>query len=173
VRDGQAVRFPYQAGQADEPAVRTVEPWGLLVWHGHWYLIGHDRDRAAPRVFRLSRIAGPVRAHGAPGSVHRPDGVDLRGLLENAVAAPVAGTATVRVRRSAGGELRRMADRITEAPTGAGGSGDGSGWDELTVPYTDLRALAEEVAALGPHAVAVAPAELRERVVALLRGVVG
>ena len=35
--------------------------------HGRWYVAGHDRDRDAIRVFRLSRIAGEVKFRGPAG----------------------------------------------------------------------------------------------------------
>ena len=44
---------------------RSVEPVRLYFTRGHWYLGGHDRDRAAWRHFRLDRIAEP--AVGDPG----------------------------------------------------------------------------------------------------------
>ncbi len=55
----QAVRFTYRAASTGEVRDRTVEPWRLLASRGGWYLVGLDRDRGAPRVFRLSRIVGP------------------------------------------------------------------------------------------------------------------
>ena len=54
------VRFQYQRPGQSAPAPRTVQPWGILSWHGHWYVVGHDTDRDAPRMFRLSRVIGHV-----------------------------------------------------------------------------------------------------------------
>lgn len=164
VRDGRPVSFPYRSGHADQPTVRTVQPWGVLAWHGHWYVVGHDRARAATRVFRLSRITGPIRPGGPAGSVVRPEGVDLRAVLDSYVDSTPTGTASLRIRSGAGTGLRRLAT----ASTPAGPAGDGE--DLVTVPYTDLRDLAEDVAALGPDAVAVSPPQLRALVVERLTG---
>ncbi len=41
----------------DEP--RRLEPYGILHRFGHWYVVGHDRDRDAPRAFRIDRFDGP------------------------------------------------------------------------------------------------------------------
>ncbi|MGH3263497.1 MAG: helix-turn-helix transcriptional regulator, partial [Trebonia sp.] len=60
--DRRPVRFDYR----EAGATRHVEPWGLVSWHGHWYLVGHDLDRAEPRVFRVSRIVGQARPDGRP-----------------------------------------------------------------------------------------------------------
>jgi proteasome accessory factor B len=37
---------------------RTVQPWAIVSRSGHWYLVGHDRDRDAVRTFRADRIEG-------------------------------------------------------------------------------------------------------------------
>jgi predicted DNA-binding transcriptional regulator YafY len=40
--------------------VRKVEPWGLLLRDGFWYVVGHDQDRGARRTFRVDRCEGEV-----------------------------------------------------------------------------------------------------------------
>ncbi len=56
--------------------VRHLDPYGVVLRFGHWYVVGHDRDRDAPRAFRVDRIDGERRAgrrrlvHPARG--HRP-----------------------------------------------------------------------------------------------------
>ncbi len=161
VRDRRAVRFAYRRPGADA-AQRHVEPWGVVSWHGRWYLVGHDRDRGASRVFRLSRITGPVRPLGGAGAVVVPAGVDVRRLVREANEAPVRGTATVRVRAGAAGFLRRQATAQRA---------DGEGWDVLEVPYADAGLLADAVCGLGAAVVVLDPPEAREAVVRRLRGV--
>lgn len=41
---------------------RTVDPWGLLLRDGFWYLIGHDHGRGERRTYRIDRIQGRVEA---------------------------------------------------------------------------------------------------------------
>jgi proteasome accessory factor B len=77
VQRGQAVRFDYRRADSPQRRTRTLEPWGVVSWRARWYVVGHDRDRDAPRCFRLSRVTGPVRPLGAPGAVRRPAEVDL------------------------------------------------------------------------------------------------
>ena len=65
ISDRSVVSFRHR-GEA-----RSVEPVRLHFTRGHWYLGGHDRDRAAWRHFRLDRIA--ELAAGTPGGfVPRP-----------------------------------------------------------------------------------------------------
>src|SRR5690606_41051664 len=70
----------------------------------------YDRDRGAPRVFRLSRIAGEVRPVGRPGQVTVPEDVDIRAMVDyqdKRLATPR--TATVRVRQGTCQGLRHRA----------------------------------------------------------------
>ncbi len=72
VRDGRCVRLAYQ-GRADaEPVDRDVDPWGLHVVDGSWYLQGHDHGAGDRRTFRLDRIAN-VEVTDAPLRVPAPD----------------------------------------------------------------------------------------------------
>ncbi len=54
---------------------------------GGWYLVGLDRDRAAPRVFRLSRIVGSVRDGRGGRCLHRAPEADPRAMLDSAQEA--------------------------------------------------------------------------------------
>lgn len=85
VQDSRAVAFDYRRSPASEVMTRTVEPWGVVSWRGRWYLVGQDRDRAAPRCFRLSRVVGDVRPVGKSGDFERPTGVNL---MEYVLGAP-------------------------------------------------------------------------------------
>lgn len=52
------VCFGYEKPDGDE-SERTVSPSAVFeTVEGHWLLFGYDHDRAAPRQFRLDRIAG-------------------------------------------------------------------------------------------------------------------
>nr|MDQ6937542.1 WYL domain-containing protein [Actinomycetota bacterium] len=155
VQSRRAVRFDYRKSGSNVAEARTVEPWGVLSWHGRWYLVGLDRQRAAPRAFRLSRVAGPVRTSGEPGSVVRPDGIDLLDYVRGRTAEQ-SRIARIKVTGDGAGRLRRIA------------RADSSG-DELLIDTADLRWLARAGAAAGRHAVAVEPPELVEEVVRLLR----
>ncbi|GAA4730044.1 WYL domain-containing protein [Pedococcus ginsenosidimutans] len=157
----QTISFGYRTGGHGEVNTRRVQPWGLASWHGRWYLTGFDLDRGAPRVFRLSRIDGavsPVR-RAAPYVV--PSDHRAREMIRTTVGErDFSGTATVRVREGRGQSLRRRGE-----PRGVEGE-----WTTLQVPFTDDDALADEVSGYGADVVVVEPAEVRDLVVARLRG---
>jgi proteasome accessory factor B len=163
VRDRRPIRFPYRTPGRPDVIDRHLEPWGIVSRHGRWYVVGHDRDRGATRVFRLSRVAGPVRPAGSPGEVQVPEGIDLRAQVATLVPSRASAQARLCVRHGSGIRLRRRA-------TGSGPGADG--WDELTVPYGDQEVLAEEVAGFGSDVTVLEPPELRESVIRRLRGVV-
>lgn len=50
------ISFRYHGIRRGASTDRSVEPYGLLFHHGHWYLIGFDGDRGAIRVFRAERM---------------------------------------------------------------------------------------------------------------------
>jgi len=50
------VTFGYHGIYRDRRTERRVRPYGLLFQHGHWYLVAHDEDREAIRVFRTGRM---------------------------------------------------------------------------------------------------------------------
>ncbi len=158
---GRSVRFSYAGSGSSSAAERHVDPWALTSWRGRWYLTGHDHDRDAPRVFRLSRVVSEVIDAGEV-TVPRPEGYDARQAVAD-LAGPgtTSGEATVRVRTEAGHSLRRRAQAT---------AGD-SGWDVLTVPFGTVGSLADELASNGPDVVALAPPVLVAAVQDRLEGV--
>ena len=162
VRDRRAIRFPYRTPGTEAPAMRHLEPWGIVSRHGRWYVVGHDRDRDATRVFRLSRVAGTVEPLGEPGEVTVPEGVDFRALVAALVPVRPTATALLLTREGSGLALRRRATHVRPGPPG---------WDELTVPFGDADVLAEEVTGFGPDVRALGPPHVREGVVRRLEAV--
>ena len=154
-RDRRELTFDYRRPDEDTPVRRHVQPWGVVAWHGRWYLVGHDRDRRAPRVFRLSRVTGTPRPVGPAGAFEPPADLDL--------AAVVAGQerreeqlVVVRVRPGTANGLRRTG-------TSLGPAEDGD--DRLQLRTTEPWALADELAAYGPDVLVEAPQLMREAVV--------
>jgi proteasome accessory factor B len=156
------VRFDYR----EAGAARRLEPWGLVSWHGRWYVVGHDLDKSATRVFRLSRVVGKVTAEGPAAAFDIPPGTDLRSIVVTTVAEPAAATARLRVRSDAAFTLRRRATRVT--PESAAGSP--TGWDLVELGYSDAERLADDVVGFGCDVVVLGPAEARDAVVARLQG---
>jgi proteasome accessory factor B len=163
VRDRRPVTFSYRAAGRSDPQRRELEPWGVVNRHGRWYVAGRDRGRDATRVFRLGRIAGPVKFCGPAGSVTVPDGTDVRELVSDWDSEPER-TAVLRVRTGAGVGLRRHAVSVRA-------DGTETGWDLVTTHFTDVAWFADYTAWFGPDAVVLDPPDLREAVIRRLKGV--
>jgi proteasome accessory factor B len=163
VCDRRPVRFSYRTSSSPEVRERKLEPWGIVSWHGHWYVVGHDLDRDASRAFRLDRVMGTVTPYGEPGTVVVPPGVDIRaqvvgqsGSGGDAGADPAdRALARVRIREGAGFPLRRQAATVKP---------DGDGWDIVELPYWDPQGLGEWLAGFGTDVVALDPPALRDAV---------
>ena len=117
-RDRRPVVFDYRKSNAVRAERRQVEPWTLECWRGHWYLAGYDRERQAERVFRLSRITGPVRSRAAAFTASVPDQVTVRETVERWAGESATGTARIQLRSGSGYPLRARA--LTTAGTGRG-----------------------------------------------------
>ncbi|CAN5307080.1 YafY family protein [soil metagenome] len=164
INSGRAVQFPHRASRTDPYTVRTVEPWGVVTVNRRWYLVGHDRDRDARRTFRLSRIGSDVRAVGPEGAVVRPDGVDLRRIVNEVVGeAPSGLLARVWVADGRATALRRAGRSVGVRDIG-GRSGEIL---ELDIGWRDR--LARDISGYGADAVVLEPATLRDDVLNRLK----
>jgi proteasome accessory factor B len=74
VRAHAPVSFTYR-GEA-----RDIDPYGVVLRWGHWYLVGHDHDRGAPRAFRVDRIESAPEV-GEADSFEPPRDVEPRDLV--------------------------------------------------------------------------------------------
>jgi proteasome accessory factor B len=163
VRDRRPVTFDHIASGRSTATKRELEPWGVVNRRGRWYVAGHDRARNATRVFRLSRITGPVKMAGPAGSVTVPPDADVRELVKSWDVSPARDhTAVLKVRADAGFGLRRWASEV--AP-------DGDGWDRVTVSFADVPWYADHLASFGPDVMVLEPPDLREAVIRRLKGV--
>lgn len=169
IDNGQAVQFSHRPSRTEPSRTRTVEPWGVVTHRGRWYLVGHDRDRDDTRTFRLSRIDSDVKPIGPAGAVRPPEGVNLRDIVQRAVAAWLTSNEQARVWVADGRAmtLRRQAT-AAEPMTLAGRNGQ-----VLTLEVGTGDRMAREIASYGPDAVALEPVSLRADVIERLRAQAG
>jgi len=165
VAERRPVTFGYRRSAAATAAERRLQPWGIVSYRSRWYVVGHDLDRGAPRMFRLSRVTGPVGFAGPPGSFEVPQGTDLRRLAGALAPAAPERTASTLVRPGRAVALRHRATSVEESAR--------PGWDRVTVPFGRTDALADELASYGPDVVVESPPEVRDGVLARLRAAAG
>ena len=100
VAERKTVEFEYYAISRDETMVRTVDPYGLQLVAGEWYLIAWDHLRESLRTFRLSRIRSRVKHHTKrPHDFSPPPEFDLTAYRDRPAwqLAEPRGTARIRV----------------------------------------------------------------------------
>jgi predicted DNA-binding transcriptional regulator YafY len=168
VASRSTIAFTYRtSGGAGE--VRTVDPWGILLRDGFWYVLGYDHDRAARRTFRIDRFVGGDRAIEVVGEAShpRPAGFDVRSAFPadpKEIGADVDGPVEARVRvdasRASAVERELGADRVVRRLR------DGS--VEVSVPAANRPAFRSWVLGLMDHAVVLGPPAERAAIVAWL-----
>lgn len=152
------VRFSYQRPGSQNVRERRVEAWAVVYFDGRWLFTGRDLWADAPRTFLLRRILSDVVIENPEtdeASFERPHGAaegalaELRALWESqsAVVSVVPGSdADMRLRR-------REGTRVDDA--------EGT---RLTVHYSDLELLADELTGFAGDVAVVEPANLRDAV---------
>lgn len=147
---------------------RTVDPWGLLLRDGFWYLIGHDHRRGERRTYRIDRIEGGIAL--VDGSrFERPDGFDPREAFpddpKEIGADPTRPDAVVRIdaRHAARAERELGSDRVNARRD------DGS--IEVAVPCGNEPAFRSWLFGYLDAAEVLAPVDVRDGIIAWLDGV--
>ncbi|HEV2783537.1 MAG TPA: WYL domain-containing protein [Actinophytocola sp.] len=160
VQAAQVVTFDYRRPTPTELRTRTIEPWGVVSWRGRWYVVGHDRDREAPRCFRMSRIVGEVRTISRPGAFRRPERVDLLQFVARTGDEPPTQTTTVRLwlARGRAAGLRRRATVVGEQVI------DGEPGDVVELQLYNPDSAAGWIAGFGPDVAVLDPEVLRKSV---------
>jgi predicted DNA-binding transcriptional regulator YafY len=156
------VRFRYRRG--DAVTERTVDPLGLVLKGGVWYLVAR-RDELL-RTYRVSRIEG---ADIIDEPFERPAGFDLatywgrsteafeQSLRQVAVTLRLAPGAEGLFSYAVGRDRAQAALRDAAAP-------DERGWRTLTVHLEHDEWAQDDLLRLGADAEILAPSELRQRV---------
>ncbi len=165
-QERQPLTFDYRRPGL-EPTRRHLHPWGVVRSSGRWYVVGHDTDRGARRIFRLSRVVGEPAPDGPAGSYEVPPDVDIGEVARSLAPRRRTDDARLLVRPGRGHGLRHRGTVLESGVTGP----DGQPWDLLQVTGHHEH-LIDEVLGHGADVVVVAPDEVRTAVVSRLRALV-
>lgn len=162
-RSHVAVGFTYRDRE------RTLDPYGLLLRDGFWYVVGFDHGHSAVRTYRVDRIDGAVH-HLGPAKSERPEAFDVRSAFPSdpKVMGDFDGAATATVRVGAGraaAVVRELGDDAVIARVPGGGV-------DVRVGAANRGAFRSWLLGLDDHAEVLAPPELRADVIAWLRAIV-
>ncbi|MFD3593408.1 helix-turn-helix transcriptional regulator [Nocardia sp. NPDC058640] len=150
----------------DRTVERTLDPLGLVMKAGTWYLIA--REGTAIRSYRAARITA---ATPTGESFTRPASFDLtthwNATAEQFARSMLRVTAHCRIATTHLPLLRLMNDpaAVREALTCVGAP-DADGWADITIPSESYEVLAHALLPLGEHIEVLDPPELRAQMIA-------
>jgi predicted DNA-binding transcriptional regulator YafY len=166
VWEGRRVQLRYR--RSDRAVSRRVDPLGLVLKAGRWYLLACAGRPAQLRTYRVERIDA---ARLLDEAVTRPDGFDLgeawAGAMEQFGADLLRVEVRARIRATATGRLRHCTDRLAAQRAIASlGEVDDRGWADITIPSESLDVAEVELLRMGADLEVIEPAGLRARMAA-------
>ncbi|MFJ4582422.1 helix-turn-helix transcriptional regulator [Streptomyces echinatus] len=154
VWERRAVVLRYRRWRAPEEIERRVEPYGLVLKAGRWYLVA-----GGPSGIRTYRVDQIIELRSEDGAFCIPDGFDLAAYWNGYLA-------DFRARLHTGEALVRL---TPEGCRRLGVTPGGDGWTETRVPIESLDHAHGEFLRLGGDVEVMAPAELRDRIAETVR----
>jgi len=158
----KTIAFAYYTMERDAEGPRKVDPYHLLFRGGQFYLLGFSHERAALRVFRLSRIRGKVAyATKAEHDFKRPTDFDPRAYANRAEwqTGETRATAEILIAERVAWQVERHFGRYgTLRP--ADGDGAAAGDRVFVTGYGNSRLLLSWVLGLGENARVLGPPDL-------------
>jgi predicted DNA-binding transcriptional regulator YafY len=168
VWESQRIQIGYDRG--DKTVDRLLEPLGLVLKAGVWYLIA--RADGQPRTYRVSRV---IRVTALDERFERPEGFDLAAFWTESSSAYERDTPRIEVTlRLAGDRLSRLHGVIGDRPYETLErleATDPDGWLHVRLQLDWPNEVVTQILAVGPRCEVLEPAELRERVAAQARQV--
>jgi predicted DNA-binding transcriptional regulator YafY len=144
---------------------REVDPLGLVLKAGVWYLVAKvgDRPDADVRTYRAARIA---EAEPLDVTFERPADFDLPAWWAESAGRFAASMLREKVRIRVSPAGLRALPHVTDAEAAhaavaAAGEPDAEGWREVLLDVESLRVAAGQLVALGGEVEALDPPELR------------
>jgi predicted DNA-binding transcriptional regulator YafY len=164
----------YRRGGDDAVVERTVDPLGVVLKGGIWYLVGAAATETGSdyRTYRVSRIQDVAILEER---FTRPEDFDLANYWSDSVTryqdSLPSFEATIRIRPEAIERLElAIGESVAKAAVREAGEPDESGWLTLRLRLEDMWRAEPQMLMLGPDAEILEPAELRERVATAARG---
>lgn len=159
-----AVRYESWKGEVE----RTLEPLGLILKGGLWYLAARSVGRGEPRTYRVSNILSLTPLEEA---FERPADFDLAGwwveTSRRFEAEIFTGEARLRVTGAGLARLARLGAEQARIAMDAEPGPDG--WAEIVVPIESVEHASVDFLRLGAEAEVLAPPDLRAAMAAVAR----
>jgi predicted DNA-binding transcriptional regulator YafY len=154
-------RLAVRYGRRDRTVERTLEPLGLVVKAGVWYLIAQPVPGDGPRTYRVARIE-----YAEAGDEFERPPFDLVSWWSQTSARFERSLLRESVRLRLSPRAQRALPEVTDREAAAealasGGPPDGDGWREVTLDVESERVALTQLTALGVGVEILSPASLR------------
>ncbi len=143
-------------------STRRVNPYGVSLWHGYWYLVGLDVEKQEIRTFKVARCQADLTVGGTPSAYEVPQDFSIKNWLVMNNEVSISQVAEIRLRIGTCLQLRRSA--MVEPIEASEGE-----WDLARLPYNDPVELISLVARHGANAQIVKPDSLRNAMIDFLQ----
>lgn len=177
------IEVRYRRWKAPTDVTRTLEPYGIVLKAGKWYLVARDATGSARseteeiragsgisilRIYRTYRINQILCLADTGERFTRADGFELAALWASNVAGFRAGLwqgeATIRLSPEGRGRMTEMMSPAVVGVAEASASApDEDGWVTAVVPIESMIHAHQDFLRLGADVEVLAPAELRSR----------
>jgi predicted DNA-binding transcriptional regulator YafY len=165
------IRVTYRRWKEPTDVRRILDPLGLVLKAGIWYLVATAGGGSSPRTYKVNQI---LRLEVTAERFERPSAFDLReywaGYLSDFRKHLHQGEAVVRFSPKA---LDRLSDQVSaevRAAVESTGTADATGWVTATVPIESLIHAEGQFLRFGAEVEVLRPARLRARLTAAARG---
>ncbi|MFI2713389.1 helix-turn-helix transcriptional regulator [Micromonospora sp. NPDC018662] len=156
------IRVRYRSWRGE--ATRVLEPYGLVLKGGRWYVVAARPERAGPATYRVNQI---LDLTPLDESFDRPE-FDLPAWWRSHVVAFRAGLhrgeAHIRLSPRGRERLREIgSDVVVAAAEASAGPPDAAGWVRAVIPIESLTHAHGDLLRLGADVEVLSPADLRAR----------
>lgn len=167
------VRYRSWEEQAKRARTRTLDPYGVVLKGGRWYVVAHNGEHL--RTYRVNQISGLSRLEER---FDRPVDFDLAAYwasyLEEFRSRLYRSHACVRLSPLGRRMLRDPANVVVlESIEATASEADGAGWVTAEVPIETLQQAERELLRLGSEVEVLGPPELRGRMATTARTLAG
>lgn len=165
------IRVGYRRWKEPTDVRRTLDPLGLVLKAGIWYLVATADGGRSPRTYKVNQILD-LEVTGE--RFERPSAFDLReywtGYLSDYRERLHQGDAVVRFSPKALDRLSDLVSPEVRAAVESTGTADATGWVTATVPIESLIHAEGQFLRFGAEVEVLRPARLRSRLAATARG---
>ena len=156
------MRLRYLRWEALHEVTRTVEPYGVALKSGSWYLVARRAGRS--RIYRISRI---LAADVVDQGFERAADFDLsrywQDYLDDYDARRTKGRAVLRLSHDDMHRLPHLAEPAVVSEVQKTAATEPDGWTRVTVPVESHDQAVRELLRLGADVQVLAAAEFRSR----------